>query len=795
MTMLIRNQTVKQGKGTFVVIDLCRPGVVHEQAAVVVLERNVANPLPIIWPLTYVTRWTERNELCAVEVKETPRPSEERESDKQRRDLRWSRIQDIRDNVALHKRETRNKLLVEHARNIGTTKETLLDDLRRYWLNGQDKAALLGNYWRSGQLNDRSGFSIEVKTAAGERLVMMAAGNGKARGRRPLYQDYEPFVIGQKLHERLVAVAKKLYLESEKKSLRFASEQAIATLFGLRSADGELLRGENGEAILPPLGSRPTVDQIRYRLLQSLSPSEIRRKRTSDAHYENNFASTLGTVHDDSLGAADVYELDATIVDLWLVSRYNRAKIIGKATLYLVIDRSTGLIVGFYLSLDNPHFEGAKQAVLSVANDWRAICKKHGIAYDARAFPAIGRVPNRIVMDRGDGQVTRSGIFCENLAIPVTNLPGFMSKLKGSVEGSFHLIQTPIRDHVGGATLPKQAKERRGPKYEHDARFTLDDLYKAILRIIIKNNMTPRASVEVFPQDVARGALRSPAQKFVDDVKESMGMGRSYTREALARKLRPVGEADVTQSGVRFNGINYAFEDFNRLDWGALASLQGQFPVKVTYWPDWLNEITVYDPHKAGVTYTAKMTSKHSKHFSGFSVGELNIFRLEARALKKAGAELEMAHRIALGEDLKELDRNAAAATALVAKGMTLGQRKAGGPELRKKEKLERRADTFGSAETGWTDADEEVPQSSTTSALEPTPDAEPSLLSSTLPPEPAYDARPGKKSNILPKAMPRATAAVDSMASPTPVAPSTPSPSTTSAASSLNELLADFDA
>lgn len=771
MTTYARGQNLRQGAGTFVVIDVCKPGVVHKEAAVVVLQRDAANPMPIIWNSSAVKYWNERKNVALIELKEPERPHTVRESDRKRGDARWARIEAILGNPQLYKRETRNKLLIEHAKAVGSTKETLLDDLRRYWLNGQCKAALYGDYWRCGQLDETSGYSVVIKTAGGKDLVLMSAGRGRARGRRPLDGTYEPYVITEEVHEQILAVGRKVLFESEKQSVRHAADEVVRQLFCARSANGALELDENGAARLLPLGMRPTHEQIRYRLRRCLSVSETFKKRTVNRLFENNHDATLGSAAEDGALPGEVYEIDATIVDLWLVSKADRVGIIGKATLYLVMDRRSGLIVGFHLSLEKPCFDGARQALLSVANDWKEICKRHGVVYRESAFPAVGVIPQRLVMDRGDGQVGRSDVFCEELGLSVSNLPAYMSRLKGTVECGMRLVQTPILDHVPGATLSRQAKQRRSPKYEKDACYTFDDLYATLLNVVMTHNLSPKATREVFPEDVARGYISSPAERWTRLTEEEGVLGRVHSRAVLEDLLRPTASASVTKSGVQFMGLCYEFDEFKALDWPSIASLRGQFAVKVAYSPMWLNEITVFHPKIANVRYVAKLTRRYAQAFDGYSESELREFRSEARRRRKEGAELELAHRLALGEVVEARSAEASRLTKIASKGMSLNERKTRGAAARQREQKDERTGLYT--------------QSGTTAGQMAAQDIQSGVLQELMascPPPPAQAPAAAPLESTIPTALSNRVSKADALAQ-----------ASTREVSKTDDLLADF--
>ncbi|WP_164907503.1 hypothetical protein [Clostridium septicum] len=51
----------------------------------------------------------------------------------------------------------------------------------------------------------------------------------------------------------------------------------------------------------------------------------------------------------DVSGPGSLYQIDATVADVYLVSEFNRNWIIGRPVLYMVLDSFSRMIVGFML--------------------------------------------------------------------------------------------------------------------------------------------------------------------------------------------------------------------------------------------------------------------------------------------------------------------------------------------------------------------------------------------------------------------------------------------------------------
>ena len=93
--------------------------------------------------------------------------------------------------------------------------------------------------------------------------------------------------------------------------------------------------------------------------------------------------AVLGDSTHMAFGPGSVYQIDATIGDLYLVSKLDRSRIIGRPTIYFVIDVFSRLVTGFNVSLENPSWVGAMLALDNANNEQgrilsRAWHRNHG---------------------------------------------------------------------------------------------------------------------------------------------------------------------------------------------------------------------------------------------------------------------------------------------------------------------------------------------------------------------------------------------------------------------------------
>ena len=115
--------------------------------------------------------------------------------------------------------------------------------------------------------------------------------------------------------------------------------------------------------------NRPTIRQFRYFYNREYKKAQRLEARTHPGIYKKDVRPLTSTATASVLGPGSRYEIDATIADIYLVDDEDRSKIIGRPTIYIVIDVFSRMIAGFYIGFDNPSYVVAMQAVVNACID------------------------------------------------------------------------------------------------------------------------------------------------------------------------------------------------------------------------------------------------------------------------------------------------------------------------------------------------------------------------------------------------------------------------------------------
>lgn len=489
----------------------------------------------------------------------------------------------------------RSQMVREQAVNVSCSRTSIYKDLGRYWRGGQTPAALLGNYSRCG---------------TGQ--VLGTAGRGKKS--KYGYTTYQQGPLDFEIYHRVI---ESHYLKSEIIS--------IPATFRKLCGQSYTMEDGNGKKWIRPAGERPSFKQFEY-FLRKHYPLEVRiRSRSGDKEFERNHRPKLSHVLVDCLGVGHFYEADATIADVYLVASDDVREIIGKPTMYLIIDRKSRLIVGWYVGLENPSWVCARQAIMSISQDKEALCKDYGVTYDSNDWPAHAIYPQEFLADRGELFSKESSKLSDNLGITVTNVPAKRPDWKPIVECGFKQMRVVLADVTPGFDPPENATKRQGKHYEKDACLTLKDFGAIVLNAIIAHNRSPMRNYPLNLAELAGKFPPSPIAIWNHNIVERAGALSRYSEEDVRMELLSQGEATVTENGILFNGCFYTCPEALDRGWFVQARRKN-FELVATYDSRIVNKIYVQRPGSYEAPIKCELTD-HSKMFRGMSFAEVKALQ------------------------------------------------------------------------------------------------------------------------------------------------------------------------
>ncbi|RJX31998.1 MAG: transposase [Oxalobacter sp.] len=554
--------------------------------------------------------------------------------------LIFSRIEPILNDEAILERETREKLIKQRAAEIGCSPQTIRSDFRKWWKNGQTLNALKPDFSKRGSV----------------------AGDTAGRGRPPKYLQRVIFQMSEKDRDIIARHIKSNYLKDRVTKLSDCYQTILNEHYSY--FDNE------GQRILKPLGEYPSEQQFRYYASKLLSKQAIIRSKKGSKEYELNFAEKLGSFRDSTYAVGEVYEIDATIADLWIVSLLNRLAIIGKATLYLIVDRKSTLIVGFYVGFENPSWPAAQFAIMSVSESKEKLCRRYGVDYDPTDWPADGIQPQNYHADRGSEFTGHNSTqLAENLNIEITNLSPGRARHKPFVECSFKLLHATLANEVKGYQPPAEAQKRQGKDYSEDAIHNLDELTRIILLGIIKHNRTPLNDYIWEGEHILNGIQPTPINIWNTSIRERAGILARIPSEQVRFALLPRMNATVTPRGIRIGACFYSCKEAIEREW-FIAARRNFFEIEVRYDRNLVNDIYIEDDRNPSNFFEATLTDA-CEQYRGLSFAEAEALSFTRESLRLEGMHIKRQNNLDFHEAISPIVKKAQAEAKAAARGKT----------------------------------------------------------------------------------------------------------------------------
>jgi hypothetical protein len=222
------------------------------------------------------------------------------------RNKRWDLIKElVSREPEIYEKEHRLPLLREISSSKNTTISNIYKLLDCYWRSGKNKNGLLPLYSNCG-LKANPHKKISEKEASKSRIDTKVLTDS----------DYSNF-------ERAI---RKYYLTREKRSLTSTYEKLIEDFYTDKT--------EKGKLKLLPASETPTFRQFRYWYSKNSNIINDTKKRGGERAFELSSRAVLGKSDYGLMGPGAQFQVDATVGDVYLVSQFDDANIIGRPVLY-----------------------------------------------------------------------------------------------------------------------------------------------------------------------------------------------------------------------------------------------------------------------------------------------------------------------------------------------------------------------------------------------------------------------------------------------------------------------------
>lgn len=491
--------------------------------------------------------------------------------DKQFRDNIWQYIRDLVENEPdVYDRSQRSQLMEKVIAKYNITKMTLYKQLKKYWKGGKTKNAFLPNYKNCGAKGTER-YSVNSKIGRPSKY-----GSGSARN-----VDDEIKIIFEK-------AIKKYYHNRNEYPLSTVYELMLKDNFTtpIEQTDGNIKYELFDESEIP------TLRQFRYWYSKTYSTEEKLSSRKGQKQYDLNHRAILGKSDTGIQGPGAQYQIDATVGDIYLVSQFNRANIIGRPVIYFVIDTFSRMIAGMYVGLEGPSWMGAMMALANAASDKVAYCAEYGIEISEEEWPCK-HIPNTILADRGEMESKSVETLINTLNIRVDNAPAYRADMKGIVEQLFHTVNTKTTMLLPGHVKPDMSK-RGGKDYRLDAKLDIRQFTKVMIHCVLNHNKDHYLEgYDRKERMIADDVKPIPLELWNWGIANCSGLLRTVPEYTIKLCLMPTDKARVTEKGIKYKNLYYISERTITEGWFEKARAKGSYKVDISYDPRDMSNIYV----------------------------------------------------------------------------------------------------------------------------------------------------------------------------------------------------------
>jgi hypothetical protein len=565
------------------------------------------------------------------------------------------------DNLVLDA-EYRAQQFDRHAHVSGVAPRTIRRYFYRYLWGGMTECALAGPQRNNSSSRQELGTARRGPKAANSHSSQVSLPEVREKLERGIIAFFLPG--NYSAHEAYVETLKK-YFSSGK---RAAQSQGTHTL----------------QDILLPMPSLPTFRQFRY-VCQLLERSH--GKRASPSSDKKQRSPTLhGKARDGVGGPGYRYEIDATRLQVRIVSRYCRRLLLREATLYIVVDVWSGAIVGYAISLEDASWALAAKALRNCFANKAAVFARLGLPYTANDWPAA-HLPSRLAADRGEFISNKAGVVPE-IGIKLEIMPPMRPDRKGKVESQIKALKHGHRYYK----IPGRHGKNPGRREEDGMRgaaFTLYELEQLIVEIIIDLNNDP-VPIDNIPAEAVKSGVAAITHGglFSWGLQYRAGFTRTLPEKEVFTSLMMKGLGRLGRDGIHFKRQDFWCAALQQLGLPDRAATQGAFDIEIRFDEHFADEIWFVDESARQWTPAFNKNEDVNRLKASFWEAEEHF---QAAAQLVSEAKLQNIHR--RGEKAHHLNRvanQASAEAAMQRKSVTKSQAKS---DIRRNTLIERGAD------------------------------------------------------------------------------------------------------
>lgn len=364
------------------------------------------------------------------------------------------------------------------------------------------------------------------------------------------------------------------------------------------------------ELVKPEQGTYPNNRQIQRVLTVDKTRLELILEKTTKAHFNSALRGLLARNWKGVAGPNHTWAIDSTVGDIYLRSSVNRAWVVGRPIVYIIVDIWSTAVVGFYVCLCGPSWNTAKVSLFNAASDPALIGDLWGYQpiFSLQPRPTMCYA---LMCDRGEylsqGHRTTAIKF-----LPLTHYaPPYRGDMKGLVEVLHRIEKDAQFLFVPGAMDYRRAELELRRVNPDDCVFTVREYVQYLYELFTDYNLTADRRHRVDAHMLGAGVFPSPAGLWRYGHEMNIAFRRHIPEADLVTGLLPSSTGHVGRDSVRHGACDYSSEEVRNQHWTAIARNIKGWDVPVNYYPGSMSRI--WTPNADGTSLMRLNLSDESR--------------------------------------------------------------------------------------------------------------------------------------------------------------------------------------
>lgn len=338
------------------------------------------------------------------------------------------------------------------------------------------------------------------------------------------------------------------------------------------------------ELVKPDIGTYPTLQQVKRVLTVDRTRLQCLIESTTQRHYTAAMRGLKGRNWRDIAGPGHTWAIDSTVGDIYLRSSLNRAWIVGRPIVYVIVDVWSTAVVGFYVCLTGPSWSTAKVALFNAASDPSLVADLWGYQPLLTLNPAP-TLCYALQCDRGE-YLSHGHRCTAKKFLPLTHYtPPYRGDLKGIVEVLHRIEKDAQFAFLPGAMDFRRAEMELRKVDPSKCTMTVREFVQYLYELFSDYNARADRSSRVDAHMLAAGVFPSPAGLWRFGHEVGIAFRRHVPPADLITEFLPSAQARVRRDAVRHAGCDYSSKEIEQQDWTAYARAFGGWDVTVHHYP------------------------------------------------------------------------------------------------------------------------------------------------------------------------------------------------------------------